>query len=109
MGPNSTGASDEAHDFRALGRGMNLAVTLVAGDVMSNLVRMLLVVVALLASARAFADEFVQARCHHKTHHGEWRGPRRLNEASYRAFKDADAHNRHHRGHSAQVLLFARE
>jgi hypothetical protein len=73
------------------------------------MIRMGLVAALLLASGSAFADAFVQARCHHRTHHGEWRGPRRLNEESYRAFKDADAHNRDHRGHEARVLLYARE
>jgi hypothetical protein len=61
----------------------------------------------LLSSSAAFAEEFVQARCNHPNHHGEWRGPRRSGTDASQVFRDADEHNRRHHGHEAQVLLVA--
>jgi hypothetical protein len=61
--------------------------------------------IALLTS-RAAADQFLQARCEHPQHRAQWHGPRR---SSRQAFRDADEHNRRHRGHLARVLVVARE
>ena len=57
----------------------------------------------------AAADQFLQARCAHPRHHGEWHGPRRAEPRSQQALRDADQHNRHHRGHVARVLMVARD
>ena len=69
----------------------------------------LAVVVALVLASPAAADEFVQARCSHPGHHDGWHGPRRSDSRSQQALRDADQHNRHHRGHAARVLVVARE
>ena len=70
--------------------------------------RTLLILAVVLASgliaAPAWADMFMQARC--PQHRVEWRGPRR---SSHRAFADADAHNRAHRGHDARVVMVDHE
>jgi hypothetical protein len=71
------------------------------------------IIVATLALAfvatPALADEFVQARCAHPGHHAEWHGPRRSEPRSQQALRDADQHNRRHRGHVARVLVVARD
>ena len=62
------------------------------------------VVASLLGAAPAFADAFMQARC--SQHRVEWHGPKR---SSHAAFRDADAHNRAHRGHDARVVMVDHE
>ncbi len=69
---------------------------------------MILLALALLlplaSSSTALADVFMQARC--PQHRVEWRGPKR---SSHAAFRDADAHNRAHRGHDARVVMVDHE
>jgi hypothetical protein len=65
---------------------------------------LLILALALLGSTPAFADVFMQARC--PQHRVEWRGPRR---SSHVAFRDADAHNKAHRGHEARVVMVDHE
>lgn len=65
---------------------------------------LLLLVASLVGARPAFADAFMQARCSH--HRVEWRGPKRSSPA---AFRDADAHNRAHRGHDARVVMVDHE
>jgi hypothetical protein len=66
--------------------------------------RTLLIVALGLVSVPAWADMFMQARC--PQHRVEWRGPKR---SSHAAFRDADAHNRAHRGHDARVVMVDHE
>jgi len=68
--------------------------------------RILIVLAISLVSATAAADTFMQARC--EQHASVWHGPKRA-ARSQRAFRDADAHNRSHRGHDARVLVVAHE
>ena len=56
----------------------------------------------------AFAEAFTQAHCQNPAHHHEWKGPKRSARLRL-AFKDADEHNRLHRGHTARVLVVERE
>jgi hypothetical protein len=62
-------------------------------------------VVALALASPAAADQFLQARCSHDG----WHGPRRAEPRTQQALRDADQHNRRHRGHGARVLVVARE
>jgi hypothetical protein len=73
------------------------------------LIRLLVFALLVCGPARAFAESFTQARCQNPEHHHEWRGPRRSDNRLRLAFRDADEHNRLHRGHSARVLLVERE
>lgn len=68
----------------------------------------ILVILLCLAPAPAMAEAFTQARCQNPEHHHEWHGPKRSGRVRL-AFKDADEHNRLHRGHSARVLVVERE
>jgi hypothetical protein len=60
-----------------------------------------------LSAGVVHAEEFLQARC--DQHRTAWRGPRRSESHSDRALRDADLHNRRHRGHDARVMVVARE
>jgi hypothetical protein len=68
----------------------------------------LILLLLLTVSTPALADEFIQARCHHRQHR-DWRGPRRPRTQAAKALRDADRHNRHHRGHDARVLVVDKE
>jgi hypothetical protein len=76
---------------------------------MRSLIGAALVIALGLVSLPASAEQFVQARCEHRDHLRQWRGPRHSDAGTQQAFRDADEHNRHHRGHLARVLVVAHE
>lgn len=70
----------------------------------TSIIAALAVFTLVFSATPAFADAFMQARCAH--HRVEWRGPKR---SGAHAFRDADAHNRAHRGHDARVVMVDHE
>jgi hypothetical protein len=106
---SSTENARQHADFPRVASGTNLAAAATRESNMRTSIIAALAVFALILSSlvsgtSAFADVFMQARC--PQHRVEWRGPKR---SGHNAFRDADAHNRAHRGHEARVVMVDHE